>query len=262
MCLALLALDAHPLYAVAIAANRDEFHARPAAPAAWWPQGLLAGRDLAAGGTWLGVTRDGRFAFITNIRDPARHDPTAPSRGALVPEILADEAHPRAVLARVRASALRHNGFNLVAGSTDGFARTSNRAEGVRELGRGVHGVSNGIADAHWPKVVRTRAALTAWCERGDASVEPLFVALADRALAPDRDLPATGVSLEWERQLSAPFIVGERYGTRCTTVLALGRDGNATFVERSFGPDGRQSGEVTERFTLARQRSARSMTM
>src|ERR687892_91381 len=114
MCLALLALDAHPSYSVVIAANRDEYHARPTAPAAWWDEGWLAGRDLRAGGTWLGVTRDGRFALLTNFRDPASNDPAAPSRGALVPAVLSDASGIVPALERVRSKAAGHNGFNLL----------------------------------------------------------------------------------------------------------------------------------------------------
>lgn len=251
MCLAVIALDAHPDYAVVVAANRDEWHARPAAPAAWWPEGLLAGRDLAAGGTWLGVTRTGRFAFLTNLRDPARHDPSAPSRGALVPDVIADTAPVAQALARVRAATVRHNGYNLVAGEPPDLASTSNHYEGVRVLAPGAHGVSNGPIDDAWPKTRRMMDAMARWIAGGDRNIAPLLAALADRTEAPDAELPSTGVPLERERLLSAVFIRDARYGTRCSTVLAIGRDGQATFVERSFAPDGGVTGEVTERFAL-----------
>lgn len=259
MCLAVVALDAHPDYALVVAANRDEWHARPATAAAWWENGMLAGRDLEAGGTWLGVTRAGRFAFVTNVRNPALHDPAAPSRGALVPAVLADAQRPSAALQRIRDAGTRHNGFNLVAGETGEVAWTSNRGEGVRVLERGVHGLSNGLLDDPWPKVRRTMAALARWCASGERSFAPLFAALADRTIAADAELPSTGVALDWERRLSAAFIVGERYGTRCSTVLAIGRDGAASFVEVSFDADGSTAGEVAQRFAVA-QRSARSM--
>lgn len=258
MCLAVVALDAHPDYALVVAANRDEWHERPTAPAAWWPEGLLAGRDLVAGGTWLGVARDGRFAFLTNLRDPARHDPSAPSRGALVPDVVADAAPVVDALARVRADTLRHNGYNLVAGDPTGLASTSNRYEGVRVLAPGVHGVSNGPIDDAWPKTRRMMDAMARWIAGGDRGIASLLAALADRTQAPDSELPSTGVSLERERLLSAVFIRDARYGTRCSTVLVIGRDGVATFVERSFAPDGRVTGEVTERFAL--QPSSRSI--
>lgn len=260
MCLAVVALDAHPAYALVVAANRDEFHARAAAPAAWWPRGLLAGRDLAGGGTWLALARDGRFALLTNVRDPARHDPAAPSRGALVPALLDDASPPESALARLRAAAGAYNGFNLVAGSAAGIAWMSNRTDAVRRLPIGVHGISNGLIDDDWPKVRRMREAVTAWAARGTGDLAPLFDALADRSIAPDEALPSTGVPLDWERRLSAVFIAGADYGTRCSTVLAIGRDGCATFVERSFTPAGEVAGEVVERFAVT-QRSVRSIT-
>lgn len=251
MCLALVALGAHERYALVVAANRDEFHARATAPANWWDEGWLAGRDLAAGGTWLGVTRGGRWALITNVREPARHDPSAPSRGALVTGLLADSAPVPEGLGRILGAATRHNGFNLVAGTARDAHWGSNRAEGTRALAPGVHGVSNATLDTPWPKVTRTRAAVAAWCARNDPDVEALFDLLADRTLALDDELPATGIPLERERLLSAPFIVGLDYGTRCSTVLAIRRDGEARFVERSFDPAGRSTVVIDERFRV-----------
>jgi uncharacterized protein with NRDE domain len=252
MCLALLALDAHPRYSVVIAANRDEYHDRPTAPAAWWDDGWLAGRDLRAGGTWLGVTRQGRFALLTNVRDPARNDPDAPSRGSLVPAVLGDTAGIARALDRVRIAGARHNGFNLLAGTPAGAAWTSNRLPDVKTLQRGIYGLSNALLDSRWPKLVRTKAALADWLARGEADPEPVFTALADRTLAADTDLPSTGVTLEWERRLSAPFIVSDAYGTRSSTVLTIDRDGDARFVERSFDAAGMRTGQVEHRFRIA----------
>jgi uncharacterized protein with NRDE domain len=255
MCLALLAQDAHPRFAIVIAANRDEHHARPAAPAAWWAEGILAGRDLEAGGTWLGVARTGRWALITNIREPDRRDPGAPSRGALVTRVLAESVPPVQSVAAIVADAAAYNGFNLIAGDLTTACLGSNRADGVRRLEPGIHGISNAILDAPWPKVVRTKAALAAWCARDADDVESLFAVLADRKRTPDGELPATGVSLDWERRLSSPFIVGEEvgYGTRSSTVVALGRDGAARFIERTFDPVGRQVGAADFSFALSR---------
>jgi uncharacterized protein with NRDE domain len=252
MCLALLALDAHPRYAVAIAANRDEYHARPTIRATWQEENWLGGRDLEAGGTWLGVTRSGRFALLTNVRDPARKHPHAPSRGLLVPKVLSDPADdvPQS-LASVRESGARYNGFNLLAGTPREAAWTSNYSDGVRRLQRGLFGLSNALLDVPWPKIMRTRAALAAWVGRGDADVEPLFAALADRAMAPDPELPSTGVPLEWERRLSAPFIVSDGYGTRSSTVVTIDRDGHVRFIERSFTAGGDLDGEVEHRFSV-----------
>jgi uncharacterized protein with NRDE domain len=253
MCLAVLALGVHPRYEVVIAANRDEFHARPAAPARWWDEGWLGGRDLAGGGTWLGVTRTGRWALLTNVRDPARFDPRAPSRGALVTRVLAEPGQVAAVVAGIVAAGQRHNGFNLLAGEAGNAQWGSNRSERASALAPGIHGLSNRLLDTPWPKVVRTKAAMAAWCAAGEdeRDLEPLFDILRDQSEAPDADLPATGIPLQRERLLSAPFIVSDSYGTRCSTLLTIARDGGARLIERSFDPDGRATGEVDIRFAV-----------
>jgi uncharacterized protein with NRDE domain len=251
MCLAVVALRAHPDFALVVAANRDEFHARSAAPASWWDADVLAGRDLEAGGTWLGVNRRGRWAFVTNVREPARHDPAAPSRGALVPRLLADLREPQAALAAVGSEGARYNGYNLIAGVRDRAAWASNRAVAPRVVPDGITGVSNALLDTPWPKLERSKAAVAAWAAAGERDLDPLFAALADRSLAPDAQLPATGLPLDRERMLSAAFIVSPRYGTRCSTILAITHDGAARFVERSFDPEGRALGQREFRFAL-----------
>lgn len=251
MCLAMLALDSHRSYGLVVAANRDEYHARPTAPAHWWEEGLLAGRDLHAGGTWLGVTRHGRFALLTNFRDPSRNDGNAPSRGTLVPDILLDARDADAAVAHIVEAGAQYNGFNLLAGTHARTTWGSNRAARTKALARGTYGLSNALLDDPWPKVVSTKAALDAWVAGGEEDVEPLFEALAQRVLAADAELPATGVAIEWERRLSAPFIVGDSYGTRSSTVFTLDRAGNARFVERSFDANGDVTGDVEERFVL-----------
>ena len=251
MCLVAVALDAHPRYRLAIAANRDEFHARPAAPAHWWPEGWLAGRDLDAGGTWFGVRRDGRWALVTNVREPGRRDVNAASRGELVTQALAAGAlDPWLDDAAVRGAS--YNGYNLLAGDASAARWQSNRRPGTTLLPPGVIALSNAGLGTPWPKVERVSAVLAAWAARADPSTDALFDALADRERAPDHALPSTGVTLEWERLLSAPFILGERYGTRCSTLLTVDRDGQARFVERSFDAAGRLNGVVDEAFALA----------
>jgi uncharacterized protein with NRDE domain len=251
MCLALIAIEAHPTFTLVVAANRDEFHARPAAPAAWWDEGWLGGRDLAAGGAWLGIARDARWALVTNFRDPSRNKPDAPTRGSLVPAALADPAPPAESLARIVRSATAQNGFNLVVGTGSDACWGSNRANGARQLPPGIHGISNALLDTPWPKVTRTKSALQAWCARGDADLAPLFALLGDRVRAPDDLLPSTGIPRERERLLSSPFIVDDGYGTRCSTVLTIDRDDGACFVERTFDPRGAPVGEVTYRFAV-----------
>jgi uncharacterized protein with NRDE domain len=255
MCLVVIALDAHPEYALVIAANRDEFHARDAAPAAWGSappfRGILAGRDLAASGTWLGVRRDGRWALVTNVREGGHVDPALRSRGELVPGVLNADAPPAEALADLAARGADYNGFNLLAGDADHAEWMSNRSATRRRLTRGVHGLSNALLDTPWPKLVRTRDRLRAWIDTGSSGVAPLLAALADRTLARDGELPATGVPTEWERALSPPFIQGERYGTRCSTVLTIDRAGRARFLERTFATDGSAVAETIETFCL-----------
>jgi uncharacterized protein with NRDE domain len=251
MCLALFALDAHPHYPLVVAANRDEYHVRPAAPAAWWNEGWLAGRDLKAGGTWFAVTRAARWAFVTNVREPSRQNPDAPSRGALVPAVLVDAAPPTPSLGRIVAAAKTYNGFNLVAGTGAQAAWGSNRAAATQTLTAGIYGLSNAALDTRWPKVTRTKAALAGWCEAAESDIAPLFAMLADTTTAPDSDLPATGIPLERERLLSSPLIVSDTYGTRCSTVLTVSRDGAAHFVERTFDPRGAALGDVEYRFAV-----------
>lgn len=252
MCLAVLALDAHPRYALVLAANRDEHHGRPTAPAAWWREGWLAGRDLSAGGAWLGVDRRGRWALVTNVRDPSRIKPAAPSRGALVTSILADAGPVEDAISRILETASMYNGFNLVAGRIAQAAWGSNYGIGTATLRAGVHGLSNAMLDTPWPKVVRTKDALRDWCVRAEHDLGPVFAILRDVRRAEDHELPSTGISLERERRLSSPFIVSDEYGTRCSTVIAIDRDGRATFIERSFDARGELTGSVEERFALA----------
>ena len=253
MCLVVVALAAHPRYSLVVAANRDEFHARAALPAHWGDRppyaGMLAGRDLAAGGTWMGVRGDGRWALVTNVREGRGGDTTAPSRGELVPDLL--NSPPESAIAALARKATAYNGFNLLAGDAGSALWLSNRAVGTRSLTHGIHGLSNAQLDTPWPKLTRTRDAVSAWAARGDDDLTPLFAALADRTRAADADLPATGVPLEWERLLSAPFIVSDDYGTRCSTVLAIGRDASVRMVERSFDARGDATGEIAFDFTL-----------
>ncbi len=251
MCLALVALDAHPRFPLVIAANRDEFHAREAAPAHWWPDGTLAGIDRVGGGTWFGVDTRGRWALVTNFREGVPRDPDAPSRGTLVTRALTARTPPLACAAAIAIDGSRYHGFNLLAGDPLQAAYVSNRASGALALTAGIHGLSNHLLDTPWPKLVRSKARLAAHLDTGDARLEPLFELLADHTQAEPASLPSTGVSPEWERLLSSAFIVDPRYGTRCSTVLTVGRDGTARFAERSFDAGGSLTGEVAFDFAI-----------
>ncbi|MGH8231584.1 MAG: NRDE family protein, partial [Steroidobacteraceae bacterium] len=207
MCLILLAWRAHPDYPLVLAANRDEFHARAATPACWWRQPqILAGRDLQGGGTWLGVARSGRFAALTNYRDPMLPQLAAPSRGELVPATLTSGASVERTLARLAKSGGRYNPFNLIFSDGEQLAVYESVPGAGRVLGPGVYALSNHLLDTPWPKVRAAKSALAAALTRlpDDAALLEL---LRDERQADDGQLPRTGVSLEWERLLSSAFI-------------------------------------------------------
>lgn len=246
MCLAAIVWNAHPLYRAIIVANRDEYHARPTAALAPWeaPQGLLAGRDLQAGGTWFGVDSARRFGLVTNFRERARPRPNAPSRGRLICDFLGAAHPPTEFLGQLADESPGYSGFNLLLGDERGLWYASNRAEPfVRRLGSGVHVVSNHVLDTPWPKVQRLRQAVERWLAAGTDDLSPLWAALADRTQAEHAELPQTGLTAEWERLLSAAFIQHPEYGTRCSTVLLLGHDGRLQLEERSFDAQGSPAG-------------------
>ncbi|HEX6071330.1 MAG TPA: NRDE family protein [Longimicrobiaceae bacterium] len=242
MCLILLALRARPDLPLILAANRDEFYARPTAAAAPWPDAphVVAGRDLRDGGTWLGITRSGRWAAVTNFREQAPARSGAPSRGRLVSDFLLGDLSPSAYLDPLRSHAAAYNGFNLFVGDADTAFWFSNRAPehplSTRPLEPGIYGLSNHLLDTPWPKVERGKDAMRRAVASG-APPEDLLHTLLDRTLADDADLPATGLPADLERALSAAFIAGADYGTRSSTVIHRGADGHICFLERSFAP-------------------------
>lgn len=253
MCLITFAWKRHPRYPLVVAANRDEFTDRPTDPADFWPEAptLLAGRDRVGGGTWLGVTRCGRFAAVTNYRDPSLRRPGSPSRGALVRDFLLGVESPEAYLARVLRQGDAYAGFNLLVGERDALFYLSNVEGKVRALEPGIYALSNGLLDASWPKAQRARTALAAALEDPEGpDPEALFAFLADTSRPEDAALPDTGVGLEWERTLSSVFIAALGYGTRSSTVLRLSAEGEADFRERTFAPSA-PAGERAFRFAL-----------
>lgn len=241
MCLLLIALNAHPDYKVVIAGNRDEHYQRPTAPAAFWEEApnLLAGKDLVAGGTWLGITRQGRFAGITNYRNPAWLKKNAPSRGKLTQDFLFSDDSPLDYILSRSPEMDRFNAFNLILGRPDAFYWYSNIAKDPLRLSPGIYGLSNHLLDTPWPKVVRTKKALEKLLGKGGPlAPEEIFLLLADRSIAEDRDLPDTGVGIEFERVLSAVLIRSPDYGTRSSTLLWIDTQDRVTFMERSFEQD------------------------
>jgi len=238
MCLIVFAWQVIPSTPLIAAANRDEFYDRPAAPADWWRDHphVYAGRDLRGGGTWMGVTRDGRFAAITNVRAPNEKRDDTPSRGALVADYLVGQASPEAYIDEIASRAHHFNGFNVLIGNRHKLLWFSNRADSDPRNGKalapGIYGLSNGTLDTPWPKVVRTKAQFASLlCQ--SAPEEAFFEMLTDTTRASDCRLPRTGVSVEWERVLSAVCIESPEYGTQTSTTARLYADGTATLDER-----------------------------
>lgn len=237
MCLIVVRHRTHPRYPLIIAANRDEYYARPTRGAAFWDDapGVLAGRDELGGGTWFGVTRSGRWAAVTNVRSPERSPEAARSRGALTADFLRGTTPVAAYAEDIAARATSFHGFNLLVGDGETLAFVS--GEGARVLADGDYALSNATLDTPWPKARALRGRLADDAIADDESA--LLDALYDRAEAPDDALPDTGVGVALERFLSPIFIAGVPYGTRSSTVFRVDTEGHARFVERTFGPEG-----------------------
>jgi uncharacterized protein with NRDE domain len=255
MCLILLLWRVRPEYPCVLAANRDEFHDRPSASAEWWPgsAGILAGKDLKAGGTWLGVGRDGRFAALTNFRDgAAAARESAPSRGRLVTEVLESGDSVTDILDRLRAAGPRYSPFNMIFSDGEGLGVYESVGGHGRTLAPGVFGLSNHLLDTPWPKVRNAKSGLSsALTDLSDENA--ILHLLRDDRPAPDHELPGTGIRLEWERLLSSAFIRSADYGTRCTTVFRIDRNGAAQFDEWSWDRSGEETGRKTFRFDVLR---------
>lgn len=241
MCLLVFSLSAHPDYKFIIAANRDEFYARPTLAASFWEENtsVLAGKDLAKGGTWMGIEKSGRFAALTNFRNPALNKPHMPSRGHLVYNYLKDSCDAKTYLENVLNDGNTYNGYNLLAGTPDELYYLSNRSEsGILKVENGVHGLSNNLLDVPWPKVKKAKERFLECLSHREIAHEKLFELLKDTEHPPDSELPQTGVTLERERLLSPAFIVSPDYGTCSSTVLLVDRRNHVRFWERSFKPD------------------------
>ena len=253
MCILFVAWRQSRAYPLVVAANRDEFHHRATAPLQWWQEAprLAAGRDLEAGGTWLGVTRGGRFAALTNVRHPAAGG--APrSRGHLVRDVLLEPTEVPGSLAEPARQRHAYGPFNLLALGAGGLYYLNNiDGEAPQALEPGVYGLSNAGLDTPWPKLTRGREAFASLVAR-DAAPKACFEMLYDSTPAADEELPNTGVGLDFERRLSALFVRGEGYGTRCSTVVRMAADGHAEIHERRFDAGARQTGETTLEFDIS----------
>ncbi len=255
MCLIAFAWQAHPEYQLVVAANRDEWHDRPAALAAWWSDfpNILAGRDLKAGGTWLGITRSGRFAALTNFRDPSDRKTGAPTRGKLVSDFLICDMGARDYLLALRERAHVYQGFNLLASDGSSLHYFSSRIGEIIKVPPGVYALSNHTLNEPWPKVEKAKSSLSAALQGEmprEARQLAIYELLSDATPASDDALPDTGVGLEWERVLSPAMIVGERYGTRCSTVVSISLNGEISLTEFTRDENGTVSDQAAFKFS------------
>ncbi|QBB68965.1 NRDE family protein [Pseudolysobacter antarcticus] len=256
MCLIALALDVHPLYRLILAGNRDEFHARPTTSLSRWNDApdVLAGRDLEASGTWMGVSARGRACVVTNVREPLRPGDFA-SRGLLASDYLRAAQSAEESAHALLAKAPGYRPFNLLLFDKHDAYFVSNRPQpNTQVLTAGIHGLSNATLDTPWPKIRRLKQALQDWIAKPQADFEhedfaDLFAVLADETLAADADLPNTGVGIEIERRLSPAFIRGPHYGTRACSVIAITHGGEAVFIERRFAAEAAFEGQTIFRF-------------
>ena len=249
MCLVVLALGQDPNYPLILAANRDEFHARPSEELHWWDNqpDIVGGRDLQAGGTWLALSRRGRFATVTNFRDAELPVGRHRSRGELVAEFLAGDLAPEDYLDTIDENA--YAGFNLIVGDARSVAYLSNREEGRRTLGDGLYGLSNALLDGPWHKVERSKHLLAALIERDAVNTSMLMQLMNDRHRAPAAEVDSGRLDFATAHAVTAPFIVMPEYGTRCTTIVLLDRNGRWQITERRFDPDGSSTGETALSF-------------
>lgn len=254
MCLLGFALDSHPRYRLVLAANRDENYLRPTATARFWddvPQ-ILAGRDLQAGGTWLGVSRNGRLAALTNFYGPDEYFADELSRGALIPEFLSGDVSPDNFLELLMQNGDRYNGFGLVFGDLNGLSFYSNRGPAFHSLPAGIYGLSNHLLDTHWPKVAAIKEGIHQAITSSDfIDPDAVFGLLTDRSRHLDHLLPDTGVGIERERALASIFVTLEEFGTRCSTVVLIDHENRISFLERSYDAGQRNLGTVEFHFDL-----------
>lgn len=237
MCLIFISLHHHPNYKLIVAGNRDEFYNRKTEAANYWhdyPQ-ILGGRDLEAGGTWLGVAKSGKISMLTNYRDPANINPAAPSRGQLVSDYLKTDVTPESYMNEIEKNGKAYNGFNLILGNPEELWYYSNYREGVTKLDPGFYGLSNHLLESPWPKVIRGKQKISPALSQSIVDPEHLFEILYDDLVADDDKLPNTGLPLERERALSSMFIKTPNYGSRCSTVVLVDRSDNVFFAERVY---------------------------
>ncbi len=239
MCLLVISYKFHPKYKMIVAANRDEFYNRPAEPAKFWddkPE-ILAGKDLLAGGTWLGITKQGRFAAITNYRDLSTNKENAPSRGNLTLSFLENNISPKLYANMLLETAKMYNGYNLIFGDKEKLFYFSNHALKIIELTPGIYGLSNHLLDTPWPKVEKSKTSFQMVLNNKDINEDELFEILTDRSIPSDGSLPNTGLPPEIERAVSPVFVETPFYGTRSSSVIFWDKNDEVNFYERSLEP-------------------------
>lgn len=246
MCLILFAWKSHPECDLILAANRDEFYERPTQPAHFWEENpnLLAGKDEIGGGTWIGMTKSGRWAALTNYRDPQNIDPKAPTRGQLTTDFLTSDLAPQDYLKALKKKNTPFNGYNLLVGDQNSLWYFNNVNNQTEALGPGIYGLSNGLLNVPWSKVEKGKADLSKLVEDNTFDVDTLLGILKNDQIANDDKLPQTGVPLAWERSLSPLFITTEKYGTRCSTVI-LKNQTNSHFVEKTYPLENQKAATV-----------------
>jgi uncharacterized protein with NRDE domain len=250
MCLIVFAWQAHPDYKLILAANRDEFHTRPSQDSHWWPDQphILAGRDLQAGGTWLATARSGRFATVTNYREPPEARAGLRSRGEIVTNFVSDDVDAMTFVSSMTGA--DYAGVSVLAADQANICYASNRGDEAVSLAPGIYGLSNASLDTPWSKLIRAKQALTALIDANNVNPTELLRLLADRTPASSAEVDSSALPFKLARALTAPFIVADKYGTRCSTTLLFANDGCVDFRERRFDPDGTVTGDSNFSFS------------
>lgn len=255
MCILFIAVQQHPDYPLIIAANRDEYYNRPTDASDWWPEApsLLAGRDLRAGGTWMGMTQQGKIAALTNIRAPHTLMDNAQSRGELVSGYLMNQVEDDEYADKLRHSKANYNGYNLLFGQWDHLQVYNNHLDTLEPLTPGFYGLSNANLNSPWPKVNAGVKELKDYCQHAD-SIEPerLFNLLQNTEKAADDMLPVTGAPPQWEKLLSSIFIETPSYGTRCSTLILIDQLHQATWIEHNYDDNSQSQPEQHYKFVIA----------
>ncbi len=252
MCLIVFALNVHPEYKLILGANRDEFYNRPASPAKFWDdhKNLLAGKDLKDGGTWLGVTKQGRFAAITNYRDLRNIKLNTPSRGNIVKSFLIKDDDIENFSKEIISTKGHYNGYNLIYGCADYLFYFSNYNNSLQKIDKGIHALSNHLLNTPWFKVVKSKNQFERVIQNNFAA-EDIFKILSDTILSPDNELPETGLDKEREKIISSIFIKTKEYGTRCSTVITIDNNNFVNFTERTFNNNSKNYSEASFNFQI-----------